>query len=264
MSAVKHTINIVNFLAHNRGPQKITDISKALNVSSSTVHRILSSLKNAEWVVQDHVTRKYEIGTCLLEFALSLSSQVDLKDVSLPFLRLLNSEVKEAVMLSARVGFEKIYIEQIRSNYELQHIVELGKRLPLWAGASGKAILAYLKKEEIENVMRRLKRLRIRVLASGQLIDVEKLRQELVEIRDRGFSISKGERIAWVNSVAAPIFDSSHRVVGAISIGGPEPRFGLELAIRYGPSVRESANNISIQIGGLPHLRMRPMWQNLG
>lgn len=256
MSAVKHAINIVDFLAHSRGPQKLTDISKTINVSSSTVHRILGSLKSAEWVVQDHVTRRYKLGTGVLELALSLTSQVDLKDVSMPLLRLLSGEVKEAVMLSTRVGLERIYVEQIRSNYELQHIVELGKRLPLWAGASGKAILAFLEKEEVETIMHTLKGPKLR-FASGQFIKVKKLGRELVEIRDKGFSISRGERIAGVNAVAAPIFDRNHQVVGAISIGGPEARFRLELAIRYGPLVREFANNISLQLGDYPQLTLR-------
>ena len=248
MSSAKDAVEIVSFLVRSKGPQKLTDVGKALHISNSTVHRIMSSLKSAEWVVQEPLTKRYKVGTRFLEVALSLTSQIDLKDVSLPLLRSLHSEANESVMLSARVGLERIYLEQMRSDYELQPIVEIGKRYPLWLGASGKAILAYLEEGERETVIARAKGSGPPISASGQAIDFDKLRQELIRVRARGFSLSKGERIAGTNSVAAPVFSRDRRVVGAISLGGPAVRFSFEQARRYGPRVKEIAEKISLQL----------------
>jgi DNA-binding IclR family transcriptional regulator len=256
MSSAKDTVEIISFLVRSKGPQKLTDVGKALNISNSTVHRILSSLKGTEWVTQESVTKRYKVGTRFLEVALSLTSQIDLKDVSLPLLRSLHSEVNESVMLSARIGLERIYVEQMRSDYELQPIVEIGKRYPLWLGASGKAILAYLEEEERETVIARAKESGPAFSASGQAINFDKLRQELTRVRALGFSLSRGERIPGTNSVAAPIFSRDHRVVGSISLGGPAVRFTFELARRYGPRVKEIAERISLQLVAQPYSSM--------
>jgi DNA-binding IclR family transcriptional regulator len=160
--------------------------------------------------------------------------------------------VNESVMLSARVGLERIYVEQMRSDYELQPIVEIGRRYPLWLGASGKAILAYLEEGERETVIARAKESGLVVSASGQAIDFSNLRQELIRVRAHGFSLSKGERIAGTNSVAAPVFSRDRRVVGAISLGGPAVRFSFDRARRFGPRVKEIAEKISFQLVAQP------------
>lgn len=249
MGSANHTLSIINFLINSEEPKKLTEISRTLNISASTAFRILSSLESSEWIGRDHVTKKYKVGIHLLELAMSLISKIDLRNASLPFLEQLNSKVNENVLLSARVGLERIYIEQIQSHHELQHKADLGKRLPLWLGSTGKAMLAYLQNNEIEMVIDGLKASGVSLFASGKVIDIDKLREELTRIRKQGFSISCEERVSGINSVAAPIFNHDHRVAGAISTGGPLSRFSLSIAKNHGPLVREVANRISIQLG---------------
>ena len=98
MSSAKDTMDVVSFLIKNRGPQKLTDVGNTLGINNSTIHRMLTSLKSTEWVIQDPETKKYNVGTRLLEVALSLTSQMTLKDVSLPLLRSVHSRIE-------RVGY---------------------------------------------------------------------------------------------------------------------------------------------------------------
>ena len=197
----------------------------------------------------DLATKRYSVGAGLLELAFVLVSHFELRTASLPYLKMLYSKVTEGVMLTARVGLERMYVEQIESQHELRQVVEMGKRLPLWLGAPGKAILAYLEAHEIEAVIQGLEHEGSRFFASGKPIGAGKLRHELIEVRKQGYAWSSSERLAGTNAVAAPIFDRYHRVVGAISLGGPESRFGRDTARKYGPMVRETADNISFQLG---------------
>ena len=82
-------------------------------------------------------------------------------------------------------------------------------------------------------------------------------RKESDRIRKQGYAASSGERLPGINIVAASIFDGNKEVVGAISIGGPEPKFTKRMAIGYGPLVRETAQKISWR------LRYRDRSQNL-
>jgi len=249
MSATEQVVAIITHLTTDRAPQGVTEISKKLGLSKSGTYRILSSLKRAQWVVQDPTTKKYNLGRGALELGLSMVSQLDIRNISLPYLNELSKITHEASMLSARVGLERIYIEQIQSSHEVRQIVEMGRRFPLWSGAPGKAMLAYMEENEIEQVINNLRQSGVSVLASGQVIDTDKLREELAEIRKQGFAVSVGERLAGVAAVAAPVFGRDRRFIGAISAGGPLSRFNVDLASSYGPLVSQVARKISLQLG---------------
>jgi DNA-binding IclR family transcriptional regulator len=251
MSSSNDTITIVSYLVGSKAPQKLAEIGKALDISGSTAFRVLSQLKESGWVIRDPETKRYRPGVGLLELALSLISQLDLKTVAAPFLEKMGREVDEGVTLSTRIGLERIYIHHIQTEHELQQVVSWGKRLPLWCGAPGKAILAYVGHKDTEAALAGLRQSGATSFASGAPINEEKLRRELSEIRTNGFSVSSGERVLGTNSVAAPIFDHEG-VVGAISVSGPEPRLTLKMAIGYGPLVRKTADSISIELGRRP------------
>lgn len=249
MNTVQRVITIISYLAAANGHRGVTEMSKELGLSKSGVYRILSSLESAQWVVQNSGTQRYTLGSRILELSLSLLSNLDLRTASLSYLEELCSATKETAMLSGRVGLERIAVEQVPGYYEVRHLPEPGKRLPLWCGAPGKVMLAHLEESEIETVIDSLARSGVSVLASGQPVDIDRLREELGEIRRQGFAISSGERVVATNSVAAVIFGHRHRVIGAISVSGPLPRFTADLARHYGPLISQAARRISVRLG---------------
>lgn len=249
MDTTERVIAIIGCPALGKGPCGVTEISKELGLSKSSAYRVLSSLKRAQWVAQDPKTKKYNLGTRVLELGLSMVSQLDLRSASLPYLNELRSTTHEAAMLSARVGLERIFIDQLQSNHEVRQVVELGRRFPLWLGAPGKAMLAFMEESEIEMVIDNLRKLGVHILASGQVLDIDRLREELAKIRRQGFAVTVGERLIATPAVAAPIFGRDQGVVGAISVGGPLPTFSVDQAVRYGPLVSQVSSKISLQLG---------------
>jgi IclR family acetate operon transcriptional repressor len=71
----------------------------------------------------------------------------------------------------------------------------------------------------------------------------------LAQIRKQGFAAAVGERQSGVCGVSAPIFNHNQRVVGAISVSGPMPRFDMEKALQYSPLIMEKAKKISSILG---------------
>jgi DNA-binding IclR family transcriptional regulator len=155
-------------------------------------------------------------------------------------------------MLALRVGLERVFIAQVPSTLEVRMMVELGKSHPLWCGAQGKAILAYMEESEVEAVMNELIKSGTRVLASGTIIDIDGLSKELAEIQRQGFAVSFAERVPGAAAVAAPIFERDRRVVGAIAIGGPLQRFAPDIVNRFGRLVSQAATEISLEFGNSP------------
>ena len=249
MKPINKTTAIIEFLSSNKEPKKLTEISRALNISNSTAHRILSSLKDTQWLTWENKTKRYAIGNHLLKIAVSIVSELDIKKISLPYIQGLSRKLNESVYLTYRIGLERMFLEQIHGEHELLQFVEMGKSFPLWTGAPGKVIMAHLDAEEIEMVINQFKKANIRYLASGQPIKITMLRKELSEIRKKGIAFSSGERIVGSFSVAAPIFDCNGKILGSVSIGGPNSRFNKKKAIHCSPHVIETANKISLQLG---------------
>lgn len=249
MKAVDRAIAILEYLGSAKSACGVTDIGRALGLSKSVVHRTLSMLDAAQWVTQDSDTERYRIGNRMLELGLSILSNMDLRSASLPYLNQLRDATTETACLSLRMGQELIFIDQIQGGHEVRLVVALGRRLPMWCGAAGKAMLAYLPESELESVLDNLGRLGTQVLASGKVVDVDRLREELVETRTRGFAVASDERLLGASGVAAPIFAHDHTVLGAISVGGILPRFTPERATTCGPPVAQAARAISSRLG---------------
>lgn len=249
MACTNDIMAIIEFIASEKEPKKLSEISKSLSISLSSTHRILFALEERQWLKRSNTTKKYSIGNQLLEIVFSVISRLDLRKISLPYLRELCGKVNETVCLSARIGLERIYIEVIYAEHELRQFVELGKPFPLWQGAPGKIILANMNDNEIEMVINQMKEAHLRSFGSGQRIKLNRFRKELLEAKMKGFAFSCGERVAGLSAVAAPIFDRHDSVMGAISVGGPTQRFSKETALLSAPLIVDAANKISVQFG---------------
>jgi DNA-binding IclR family transcriptional regulator len=239
----------MNYLATVGKAVGVTELSKHLSISKSSAWRSLSCLERQQWVLKDPVTGMFTPGIGVLELGLTLWSKLSLRSISLPYLTELRDITGESTMCSIRVGLERIYVESIESLHLVRYVAPLGKRLPLWAGATGKVILAHLEEGERERVIDDLRKSGLHVYASGEAVDADRLVEELAKIRREGFAVSTGERVAAVTAVAAPIFDHNHRITGAMCVTGPLPRFTPEIAADYGPLVSQRATKISQQLG---------------
>jgi DNA-binding IclR family transcriptional regulator len=132
----------------------------------------------------------------------------------------------------------------------LRVYAEPGSRVPVYATASGKAMLAYQGPALVERVvaagMRRLTPLTI----TGR----RQLLRRLAEIRRTGLAINHGERRPDIAAVAAPIFNARGECVAAISISGPVRRFQGDNLDTLKRHVRKAGEEISAKLG---HARER-------
>lgn len=204
----------------------VTEIAEALDLSKAVVHRILSTLRTKDYLALDEDTRRYALGSAALRLGMSYLGRVDVQDVARAALRELVERTDETATQSMRNGWSRVYVAQVTPQRDIKMVVQLGAAYPLHAGASSKAILAFLDPE-----------LQEAYLGQGSLEKVtpitvtgkKALREELAGIRARGYAVSLGERQPGAGSVAAPLRDHTGQVVSAISVCGPIERFRGEI-----------------------------------
>jgi DNA-binding IclR family transcriptional regulator len=101
----------------------------------------------------------------------------------------------------------------------------IGKRLHLHYTSTGKAILAYLPQERVEEIVATWG---LPERTENTVTDYESLEEELAEVRERGYAFDRGEQINGARCVGAPVRDPSGTIVGAISVSGPANRLRSE------------------------------------
>ena len=243
--SAERVADVLLALSRSDGPIGITSISRELSLSKAVVHRILQSLASRDLVRVDPVTREYHLGSGATALGARALRQLDLRVVARDELVGLRDETKETTTLSLLVVDKRTYIDQYEGPQEIKMTVELGRLYPLYAGASSRAILAFLPESEISRVLEP----GLEQLTDETIQDQGVLRERLAGVRANGYAISQGERQSGAGSVAAPIFQGDNRVIGSISVCGPLARFDSAAVARYIPLVSEAAARISTRLG---------------
>jgi len=171
---------------------------------------------------------------------------LDLRKRALPYLEELYISTNETISLYILQGNDRICVERLESAQTVRIVARIGRRLPLYAGSAGKAMLAYLPKDHLREILPSMK---MEPLTPNTITDRSQLENELITIRKQGYAVSRGEWIADASGIAAPIFDQFNEPVGAISISGPTQRFNNRVIEQFTPSIIRAAVAISRDMG---------------
>ena len=245
IQSVDRAARILKVLAS--GPRRlgVSEIADRLGLTRPTVHGLLQTLQAHGFVEQDRDSDKYQLGAGLLQLGNSYLDLNELRARSLVHAERLAARADAAVRVGVMHGASVVIVHHVfRPDTTLQ-ILEVGAELPLHASALGKAMLAFAPEELLSDLLGEpLPRLTSRTLAAGAL------RDELGDVRERGFARERDEAILGESSIASPIFDHSGHAVGAIGVVGDTDRI-----IPRGPSkplvsaVTEAARGVSRELG---------------
>jgi DNA-binding IclR family transcriptional regulator len=227
----------------------VRELAAALGISPSSAHRILLSLVDAGFVRQNSKTHRYALGIEFLRLAHLTIDKAPIRQAGIAAMRRLVDLCNETAVLGLYdpTRQEMIFAAAVESTHTLRYAIELNKWLPVYAGASGLAILAFLEKEEIQAVIRRTK---LAPLTSQSIGDASKLQTELAKVRRNGYAASRGQRIPGAVGFAAPVFSSSGKVLGDICVTVPEQRFLKSSEGRLVELLLKTANEVTETLRG--------------
>jgi IclR family acetate operon transcriptional repressor len=238
---IDRALAVLEALADRTDPMGITELAAKIGLPKSVVHYHLSALTRNRYVTAQE--GRYGLGYAALRLGRNAYAHSDLRGRAYPYMTSLREATEETVTLSSLLGRERVYVDQLVSPHEIKMSVELGRPYPLHAGASGKAMLAFLP----EHTRRAILATALEALTERTPTDSHALEGELATIRELGTAASRSERQTGAASVAAPIFDGQ-TVVGSMSVCGPEYRFDSAAVARYRPLVKNAAAELSNEL----------------
>lgn len=233
----------------------VTEIAERLELTKSTVHRLLQVLLARGLVAQDPTRRHYTLGYRVLALAQAVPGEASLRQICRPHMLWLQSATEETIDLFVVAGDVRICLDEIESPQMLRMTAGLGRTFPLGKGAAGKALL--LREPEDGPLWRR-------VTALMAFESVERLRDDLAATRERGYARSAGETEPGSASIAVPVIAPDGVVVAAVSVAGPATRLTDEIAARHALALREAVTRIERDLGaayvpGAPRAQSRSL-----
>ncbi|GAA0447850.1 IclR family transcriptional regulator [Lentibacillus halophilus] len=233
-ATVLRAIRILNYLKDTPGPQSVSYISNALDLSPTIVHRLLTTLKTEGFVFQDAQSKQYSLGAVFLEYANKLLTDLPFAPLVEPWLSHLRNRTGETAGFYIPSGNTRVCVMEYESQQEIRRSVGVGNQHLIHAGATGRAILAFQSEDMQQRMLERV-----------SLEERDALAQKLQATRDHGYAISVEEINANVSALSAPVFDRQQQVVGAVSVSGPTFRFNDEMVEKHIPTLLHATTAIT-------------------
>jgi DNA-binding IclR family transcriptional regulator len=213
-------IDILFLFSQDRPTLTVKQIAQSASLPLPTAYRFVSALLGKGLLQKELHPGQYRLGLRLLELESAVHRKLDVEVVATPVVKQLAQASGETVQLTLLNARQAICILIEESQSILRVAPERGRILPLHAGASAQAILAFLPAEDQRTILESP----LEQFTPATITDPGRLRRRLVAIRKQGYAESKGEVYPGAMGIAAPIFAREGRVTASIAVSGPAGR----------------------------------------
>lgn len=241
----KRTLLILEHLATERRPLGVSQIAGALSMNKSTAYGILRALEEEGYVTKDAIQKKYAAGDRLFRLSKLALGESDIALLARPFLRKLAAVADETAFLGVREGESMKVVTVVEAHRTLRISSQEGVKLPLIAGAFGKAYLSAMSEGEMLEL---LGRIGLQRFTEKSIQHVGLFLDEITKAKKLGFASDVDEYVGGIAALAAPI-TSGDEPVGAVWLAGFTAalrNWNLFTVIRC---LKETARSISTATG---------------
>ena len=219
IDAVERCLQVVEELEERDGAG-VTEIAESLGWAKSTVHTHLRTLEENEYVVRRG--DEYVLGFRFLALGQHVKNREQVYKAVEPKIEESAEQTGRRVQFITNEHGYAVYVRIAEGQHAVSTGSKLGRsRVMLHASAAGKAILAELPREEVEQI---LDRRGLKKFTENTITERDGLFEELKTIRARGYAFNNEEHIPGLRAVAAAVHDPEGEVLGSMSIAGAARR----------------------------------------
>jgi DNA-binding IclR family transcriptional regulator len=247
----RKVLSLIAYFEASRPLASIETLSRAINVPKSTAYRYVSLLREFGFLVEVP-GGQYSLGPRAMGMARAAQAAVSYLEVARPAMEQLSHTAGETVFLLRRVGDHAVCLGRCDPVHPVRIFLEIGTAVPLHVGASPKLLLASLSERERESYLTRIvgqdRELKTRLAA---------LREDLVQIRTKGYAITVDEITPGVWACAAPIVETG-QVIAVMSVAGPAFRLDRGRRTQNQAMVKRAAAEVSASLQRLQEIPRIP------
>lgn len=233
-----------------------TEAARAVGLPVPTAHRILAVLAREGFVARDE-DKRFTLGRAALRFGRRAVALLDIERVASPLLARLAAVADEVALLTELDPGGRGVVCRLRvdGSQPLVLSVAPGNVMPLHAGASQKALLAFMPTDVVDAICAD----RLRPVCRATITRPERLREHLCEVRRRGWAISFEETDEGVWGIALPIVGDNGTAVAALGLAAPRYRLEASHVRHQLTALHDVARVVADRLGySVPDLDLTP------
>jgi len=241
---LEKTLRVLDLFTVEHPSWSVSEISRELGMPTATAHRIIRALESRSYLAR--IDSRYRLGFAAVDLGRRAMASVDLRSRMAPVLRDLGRATGETVLLNIydEAHHGSLCIDRIEATHDLRLTIQIGRVTPIHAGASAKAILAFLGEPLIAEALAHP----LEKLAPGTITDADVLREDLARIRRRGWASSYEENNAGAWGLAAPIVVNG-QPLASIGLAAPTARYSKSAVRDLARLVLSAARDGEAQLG---------------
>ncbi|WP_440897656.1 IclR family transcriptional regulator [Amphibacillus sp. Q70] len=216
---------ILDYLSQQNQPKKLNEIAKQTELTNPTTLKILNTLLLIGYVQKDPDTKTFSLGPRLIKYANKSLHQVSIKQIAQPHLEKLQRMTEETVHLGINELNHIKYISKIESKKPVSLYSEIGKTIPLYCSAMGKAVLADFTDEQIQQYLETNPFVKF---TENTILTHQQLYEEIEQVKELSYAFDDGEHESEVFCVGSSI-TLNGKNYGAISVSLPKFRLNDKL-----------------------------------
>ncbi|PKM59901.1 MAG: IclR family transcriptional regulator [Firmicutes bacterium HGW-Firmicutes-4] len=220
LQSVDNALALIDLLCQNK-EMSLSEIANAMKLGKSTVFRLLFTLENRNFLYKDR-NSKYRLSLKFTSIGNLVQRRMELVSLAHPFLEDLTKKTGETAHLVIwNSPNDVIFIDKVLGNSTIRMDSMVGMIRTAHLTATGKSLLAFSDKTVKEDY---LKNVRFERKTTTSIKNKTELLEELVNIREKGYSSDDEESESGLTCFGAPLIDHYGHSVAAISISGPTER----------------------------------------
>jgi len=240
-------LDIFELLAHRPDGLSLSTISSELAIPKSSAHGLIHTLLGRGYLREGRQEHTYRLSARLFELGSGYMAGTDLLTDGQEVVRETARACDETVHLAILDESEVLYIAKEEGTNTIRMVSAVGKRFPAHGTGVGKMMLSALPAVELDRLYPPDRAMA--PITPATLTDPAELRHELAAIRARGYATDCEESTPGLSCIAAPVFDSTGKVVAAISVSVPTVRFTVERQAELCSLVQRGAVRLSHILG---------------
>ena len=245
--SVRRALEMFEFLLQQGEPATVGAIVGALQIPKSTAYELVRTLTEAGYLEPSGRGAGLFLGRKLFELGMAYRGQVDLLRDGSQIVEELRDATGETVQLSVLENDMMLVLLKEEGSRSIRIISRVGSRVPVNWAAAGRLLVSDLDDSTLSALLKRSVR---QSPTARSVTDVPKLIQQIRKFRKQGYATELNETNDHAGCVAAPVRDSSGRVVAAVSIVAPEQRLQKKHRDALIAAVTRAAARLSHRLGG--------------
>jgi len=240
---VGKALSVLVLLGETPSGATATELSARAGLPFSTTHRLLRSLSTQGFVAFDTATKRYALGIRVFQLGQRVSNANGLMGASLPVLRALTQQTREASILGVLDADHVLTVSKVDGPQAFRVTSDPGTHSPLHATALGKVLLA-----STDDWESRIANLELYARTEKTITDRSVFIEEIARVRELGYGTMREENEVGMSALAAPVLSADGRVVGAVAIAAPVFRLPFDDLLAFLPQLRAAAAELSARV----------------